>query len=174
MLKELDFPRKGSIPCKAGQAVIFPKPGARVAHVLPASDLVLPTEPLSQPPRRVIVNGRVGRADLSVVVVVRPPGYHPVQALYHVLGSHRSVPCGRLLTDLTADALDARLARAGPYIGPSIRPMRCPRKSIGSSGHRRHRVFCSLTGSFSLSMSRLTATSISAAGALPTTQKSSA
>ena len=39
---------------------------------------------------------------------------------------HRSVPCSRLLTDLTADALDARLARAGPYIGPSVHAVVAP------------------------------------------------
>ena len=45
---------------------------------------------------------------------------------------------------------------------------------MGFSGHRRHWVFCALTGSFSPSMSRLTTASIAAAGAFPSTRKSSA
>ena len=45
---------------------------------------------------------------------------------------------------------------------------------MGFSGHRRHWVFRALTGSFSPSMSQLTAVSITAAGAFPSTRKSSA
>ena len=92
-----------------------PQPVVRVVHELPDSNLVLPTEPLSQPLRRVRVNCRVGRADLSEAEVVRPSGYHPVQAIHSVLRFHQLIPAGRLLTDSAADALNARLARAGAY-----------------------------------------------------------
>ena len=59
---------------KFSQAVVIPQPVVRGVHELPNSNLVLPTEPLSQPLRRVGVNCRVGRADLSEMEIVRPSG----------------------------------------------------------------------------------------------------
>ena len=107
-------PRKAlGLRRKAGQAVDRPQPVVREAHVLLALDLVLPTEPLSQPLRRVSIKCRVGGADLSGSIVVRPSGQHPVQALHHLPRRHRPVFRGRLLADPAADALDARLSSDG-------------------------------------------------------------
>ena len=48
-------------------------------HTYPhGPDPVFPIEPLSQPPRRVYIYGRVGQADQSEVTVVRPAKQHPV------------------------------------------------------------------------------------------------
>ena len=77
----------------------------------------LPTEPLSQPPRRVRVYRGVGRADLSKVPVVRPAGQRPVQVPHHLLGCRPCVFHDGSITDLAADAPDARLARTGADTG---------------------------------------------------------
>ena len=114
---------------KADEAVGFPQSLVREAHNPPASILVLGAEPPSQPPGGVSVDGTVGRADLSEVVVVRPSGQHPVQAIHHDLGGYQRIPSGRLLTHPAADALNARLARSGA----DVRPLYLSSWPLGSS-----------------------------------------
>ena len=90
--KSCPRPRKAlGLRRKVDQAVERPQPMVREAHVLPFPDLVLPTEPLSQPFRRVRIECRVGGADLSEVIVVRPAGQHPVQALHLLSRQHQPV-----------------------------------------------------------------------------------
>ena len=80
-------PRKVSgLRYKAREAVGVPQPLVGEARVSPRPHLVLPPEPLSQPPGRLPIHRLVGRADLPEVKVVCPPRYHPVQESYHCLG----------------------------------------------------------------------------------------
>ena len=69
---------------KAGEPVLLPESLVRKSHILSGAHLVLATEPLAQPPGRVPVNRRVGRADLPQDEVVRPAGQQPVEACHHV------------------------------------------------------------------------------------------
>ncbi len=138
---------------------MIPQPFVRKAHVLPAPHLVLSREPLSKPLRRVRVDRRVGWGDLAQAEVLRPAGHHPVQRSDYLFRGFQPMTSFGLLADLAADALDARLARSIPDIG-----IAAVRAVIPSE----------LIASFSPSMSLLTAGSMSAAGAMPSTQKSSA
>ena len=54
--------------------MVGPQPFVREARELPASDLVLVTEPPPQPRRHVPVDGPAGRADLAGAAVFRPAG----------------------------------------------------------------------------------------------------
>ena len=88
---------------------------------------MLSAEPLTQPLRRVLIDGSVGRADLSQAEVVRPSGHCPVQAFHHLLSGPQSVLIRRHFADLTADAVNARLAWASTDIGFS------PIRAVGAS-----------------------------------------
>ena len=112
-------PRKAlGLRRKTGEAVYSPQPIIREAHILPDPNLMLPIEPPPQPLRRVRIQCRIGRTDLTKVIVARPTRQHPVQPLHHLLRRHQPISRSRPLTDLTADALDARLARTGANITP--------------------------------------------------------
>lgn len=89
----------------------------REVHVFPGPHLVLSAEPLTQPLRRVLIDGSVGRADLSQAEVVRPTGHCPVHAFHYLLWRPEAVLVRRHFADLAADALDARLAWASADIG---------------------------------------------------------
>lgn len=72
-------------------------------------------------------------------------------------------------------ALSGRVPMQRPLsIRRRFHQMRWPRNAIGFSGHRAHRVFRMLIGNFRTSTIRATVDSISSAGAMPRTQKSSA
>ena len=107
---------------KVREPVLDPQSLVREAHTLPGPHLVLATEPLAQPPGGVPVNRRVGRANLAQGEVVRPAGQQPVEATHHDLGFQKPVTRRGQLTHATANALDARRARAGADVGLSRVP----------------------------------------------------
>ena len=59
---------------KADKTVVLPQPFVRKAHLLPAPHLVLPTQPLSQPLRRVSIDRAIRPADLAKTEVLGPTG----------------------------------------------------------------------------------------------------
>ena len=103
------------------KAAAVPQPFVGEAHVSSRPHLVLPPEPLSQPPGRVLVYRLVGRADLPEGEVVCPAGHHPVEALYDPLCGPAHIPPVRVRADPAADALNARLARPGPDVPAPVR-----------------------------------------------------
>ena len=84
--------------------------------MVPGPPLVLPTEPLSRPPRCVLVNGMAGRIHLSQSKVVRPTRDHPVQTAYHLFRVHQPKPTIRLFANAAANALDTPLAWSGTNV----------------------------------------------------------
>ena len=68
---------------QAYQAVVRPQPLVREAHVFPGPHLVLPTQPLTQPLRRVGVDRAVGRTRLPQAEVVLPAEQDSVQVSHH-------------------------------------------------------------------------------------------
>ena len=113
---------------KASQAVV--QPCVEEWHVVPLLHLSLSPQPLSQPPGRVCIYGRVGRANLPDCEVVCPSGHHPIEAPYDLLCSPTLVPPGRLLTNPTADALNARPARSRADVPASVRRTIVPADAI--------------------------------------------
>ena len=129
-------PRKVSrLQPKAHEAVISPQPLVGEAHVVSRPRLVLPPEPLSQPPGRVHVHGLLGRADLSEVEVVRPPGHHPVEALHDLFSGPSRVPPVRLLADPAADVPNIRLVRPGTDVPASVRRTIVPADAVSEDSH---------------------------------------
>ena len=109
---------------------MLPQPLVGKAHEFPRSRLVLPAEPLSQPPDRVPVPSPVCWANLSEVEVVRPPRHHPVQASYDFLSFQPPVSVVRLLADPAADALNARPARPGADVPAPVRRTIVPADAV--------------------------------------------
>ena len=86
--------------------------------MVPGARLVLSTEPPAQPRDRVPTNRSVGWANMREAEVVRPPNHCPVQVFHRDLWPLLSVPSRSHLPNPAADALDARLAGSGSYVGP--------------------------------------------------------
>ena len=103
---------------QAFQTVGIPQLVIREAHIFPLLHLTLLTEPLSQPFRRVSINRTIGGTDLPKTIVVGPVDNHTVEPSNHLLRVHPAILCGRLLTNVTAKALNPRLAWSGGDIRP--------------------------------------------------------
>ena len=117
---------------KARETKLFPESLGREPHFFPGPHLVLAAQPLAQPPGRVPVDRRVGRADLPQGEVVRPAGQPPVQARHHNPRRQEPVARRRQRAHSTANALDAFPTRTGADVGGA----RYPAGSCDQSGSR--------------------------------------
>ena len=97
---------------------------------------MLPTEPLSEPFRRVSVDRRIGGSHLSQAEVLRPTGYSPVQRGNYVGRLLQQIaPVGQL-TDSTAYALDACLARSIANVGLAPARTVVPSEAVAEELHQ--------------------------------------
>ena len=153
-------PRKAlGLRRKVYQAIDRPQPFVREARVLPALDLVLPTEPLSQPLRRMRIQCRVGGADLSEVIVVRLQGLRALlkdsEPPLEILNWRSSVNCWRLAKGKTWSLRSRRstfaVTRQDPddveIIRRAKRPRRCHSEVVGTEQKNTLAALRSLTNS---------------------------
>ncbi len=88
---------------KAQQTVGRPQPLLQKAHILPRTNLVLATQPPSQPPGGMRIHCPAGWTDLTRTEILRPAGQHPVQPLHRLFSILPHMTPMRLLTDPTAE-----------------------------------------------------------------------
>ena len=72
-------------PRQVNEAVVASQPLRRKTHEFPELHLMLLTEPLAEPPSRVLIDRAVGWADVSEAEVVCPSGDGPVEVSHNDL-----------------------------------------------------------------------------------------
>src|SRR5215469_2161970 len=122
-------PRKAACPSsKLDQAQHLMQGGnGELLRCLPWQ-LMLGTQPLSQPLASMSFDRSIGFADWSKTEIISPPNHHTIECLYHgFLVQEGLVPSG-LLADRLTDALHPFLRRRRSQIGPSLRRVTAPER----------------------------------------------